>query len=339
MTLTDTIEAVAFDTATFNTSFSKQVSNLQLALDSTSLGAFKLCPRLYYYQLILGYAGPAVSDGGEENPHLKFGTLYHSASEVYDHAVAMGATKDEALLDAIKHAITESFDLENNRPWISTEPTKTLDTLLRTLVWYFDHFRDDPLKTLILANGKPAVELSFRFNLADYIEDKDAERYLAPSGEPYSLCGHLDRVVEWNDELWIVDKKTTKGMLNDQYFANYNPDNQISLYTIAGGVVLHKSVEGVVIDAAQIQVNGSRFQRRPIHRTPGQLEEWLFDLSLTLRLMEAYARMGYWPQNDKACSLFGGCKFRPICSLDPSAREEYLEAFYTKRTWDPLVPR
>jgi hypothetical protein len=146
-------------------------------------------------------------------------------------------------------------------------------------------------------------------------------------------------VATWQDNLWIVDKKTTKTQLDDRYFAGYNPDNQVSLYTIAGQVTLHADIAGVIIDAAQIQVGGSRFQRRPIPRTQGQNEEWLADLTVYLRMLEAYAKINYWPQNDKSCDKFGGCKFRPVCSLDPSAREDYLEAFYEKRTWDPTVPR
>jgi hypothetical protein len=147
-------------------------------------------------------------------------------------------------------------------------------------------------------------------------------------------------VVEWNDELWIVDKKTTKGILNDSYFSHFNPDNQMSLYTLAGQLVLRTDVEGVIIDAAQIQVNGSRFMRRPISRTQGQLEEWLGDLRYFLRLMEICAQRNYWPMNDKACNLYGGCKFIPVCSADPSVRGELLDAFYTdRRTWDPLKPR
>ncbi len=334
MTLLETIETVQAET---NSSFSRTIPNLQVGIDSTSLSAFKTCPRLYYYSIIQGYM--LGTPGDQENPHLKFGTLFAQANEAYHHARANEEDHNKALQNTLAHVILESWDHVNNRPWISDEPTKTLKTLLRTIVMYFDHFENDPLETIILSSGKPATELSFRFSLSEILPENIQDEYLAPSGEPYVLCGHLDRAVSWNDELWIVDNKTTKSILSDQYFANYNPDNQVSLYAIAGAVVLHKPVEGVIIDAAQVQVNGSRFMRRPISRTPAQLEEWLVDLKFYLRMMEAYAKLNYWPMNDKACGMYGGCRFRTVCSADPSVREELLETFYTKRIWDPLLPR
>ena len=39
---------------------------------------------------------------------------------------------------------------------------KTRFTLLRSVVWYLEQFENDPCETVILADGRPAVELSFR---------------------------------------------------------------------------------------------------------------------------------------------------------------------------------
>ena len=64
-------------------------------------------------------------------------------------------------------------------------------TLLRSVVWYLDQFEHDSLETVILQDGKPAVELSFRF----------LTNYQAPTGEPFLLCGHFDRVALFNDEI------------------------------------------------------------------------------------------------------------------------------------------
>jgi len=158
------LETVAQVTAETNSSFSAEIPNLQIGVDSTSLGNFKTCPRLYYYRHILGY-GRRSGAGVEENPHIKFGHIYHAASERYDQERANGTSHEGALNAALFFALDETWDHERNEPWQSTEPTKTRKTLLRTLVWYYEHFRDDPLKTLVLRDGTPAVELSFRFAL------------------------------------------------------------------------------------------------------------------------------------------------------------------------------
>src|SRR5258706_532234 len=50
-------------------------------------------------------------------------------------------------------------------PTLKPFPYKNKDQLLYLVVAYLDEFKDDPCKTLILENGKPAVELSFKFQL------------------------------------------------------------------------------------------------------------------------------------------------------------------------------
>jgi len=117
----------------------------------------------------------------------------------------------------------------------------------------------------------------------------------------------------------------------------------MSLYTIAAKVVLDAPVRGVIIDAAQVKEEWSRFGRGFTFRTPDQLEEWLSDLRYWLTLAEQYAVAGNWPQNDTACDKFGGCRFRDICSKSPSVRERFLEGNFIKleedQRWNPLKAR
>ena len=63
-----------------NSSFSTRLPGFQLAIDSTSLGEFKLCPRRYYYSILRGL-GPR---GG--SVHLTFGIWMHTAREKYEVA-------------------------------------------------------------------------------------------------------------------------------------------------------------------------------------------------------------------------------------------------------------
>jgi hypothetical protein len=329
MTLLETIEEVRVQT---NTSFSAVLPGLQLAVDNSSLDAVKKCPRYYQYSIVEGYRG-AMS-----NPHLTFGGVFAGAIELYARHRAEDVDHDMALVHALRFAITETWDFSLKRPWVSDEPTKTRNTLLRTIVWYLDKFQDQTLKTLILANGKPAVELSFRF-------DSGIE---AGTGEPFLLCGHIDRVVEFNGEVWITDNKTTKHELNDNYFKQYTPNGQVSLYSIAGGflVPLDEEIGGLIIDAAQVLVSGSRFRRQIIPRSEEQLEEYMQDLRTYLREMEGYARDNYWPMRETSCHWEGqdasgkyACQYLPVCSADPSIRQTLLDAMFVKRVWDPLLPR
>lgn len=212
--------------------------------------------------------------------------------------------------------------------------TKDIYSLFRTAVWYMDQFGfKDPCKTVKLANGKPAVELSFRYELG----------YTFETGEDLFHCGHLDRLVELGDLHYVLDRKTTKNTITGNsswgFFAKYNPDNQMTGYTYGSRVALSMPVAGVIIDAAQIAKGFSRFERGFTMRTEGQLNEWRNDFVDLVIRFEGYAKRGYWPMNDTACDDYGGCVFRGICSKDPAVREAYLRADFVKQPWDPLKVR
>ena len=315
-------------------SFSATVPNLQIAWDSTSLGTFKSCPRKYQLSIVEGWTGKYVSH------HLRFGTLYHRALEVYDHKRALGAGHDEALAACLRDLAEGCMDEgEAGRVWWNPEEgmseakaktnTKTVETLFRTVVWYLDQFgASDPAETIILANGKPGVELSFRFDAG----------FSASSGEPYLFCGHLDRVVQLGSERYIMDRKTTGSTISGYFFDQFSPDNQMTLYTIAGKVAFGEPVKGVIIDGAQIAKGFSRFERGFALRTEGQLDEWLADARFWISQAEAMAVAGYWPMNDKSCNDYGGCTFRGICQKDPAVRELWLRD-HGQRMWDPLQVR
>lgn len=301
-------------------SFSHQVPKLQLAWDQTSIGMLKTCPRMYQYSLIYGFGMDA------ENVHLFFGSVYHASLERYDHTKAEGKSHDEGVLLAVDYLLRATWDTRLKRPWISTEPSKNRLTLLRAVVWYLDNFRDDPLETIILANGQPAVELSFQFESGIF----------SSMGEQYILAGHLDRLVTFNDHNYISDRKTTGHQLGDTYFEQYTPDNQFSLYPIAGQVAFEVPVKGIIVDAVEMGATYCRFERREIGRDKYQLAEYLHDLSFWLKIAEMYAKAEHWPMNDKACFR---CHFRPVCSKSPSVRDDWLRAKFKPRVWDPLTPR
>jgi hypothetical protein len=283
-------------------SFSAINPLLQLALDSTSLDALKRCPQYYKYNIIDGYTR------GDKSADLIFGSLFHSATEFYDRKMASGSTHNEAVELTIEQTLLSSYDPETATfPFRNTDnPTKNLYTLLRAIVWYLDRFEHDHLKTVILANGKPAVELSFQINLSALVGD--GTEFVAYTGESYILCGHLDKVVEWLGEYRFKDTKTTRSQLDQKYFAKFLPNIQVTIYSIAMSVIFHedRKIGGALIDAIQTQVNGNRFARQQISVTPGHLNEFLTDLTFLLRELESYAQADHWPKRESrlaSCSI------------------------------------
>lgn len=324
-----------------NRSFSPKLPALQLHWDSVSLGALKKCPRYYELAIVRGWRGRGQAID------LEFGIFLHSACEVYDKRKAAGCSHEEAALAALDWLMTATWDAKLDRPWSTENAQKNRFTLVRTVVWYLEQWRDDPLATVVQADGSAAVEVSFSFEL-DFGPVGPEHSYDAMSDEHpprYALCGHLDRIGRFNERLWIADKKTTRHALDARYFSQFSPDNQVSLYTLAGQIVLGEQCAGVVIEGIQVGVGFSRCMRGNVQRTSAQLEEWLHSLRVLLDQAEGYARANFWPQNERSCGWIAAdgvprqCEFRSICAKSPSVRERWLEADFTRRVWDPTEKR
>lgn len=308
-----------------NTSFSSLLPKLQLVVDSTSLGEFKLCPRRYQYGIIEGWRNKAPS------VHLDFGTWLHGGVERYWRHKARGHGHDESTEQAVQWVLEATWNKTLGRGWVSDHKVKNRLSLVRTLVWYLDEkAQNDSLETIILSGGQPAVELSFTVNLG----------VQTSTGEEFKACGHLDRLALLNNEPYVVDIKSTSGALDGRFFDGFSPDNQMSFYSAMGQIVWDVPLRGVIIDGAQIGVTFSRFQRGLIPRTQSQLDEWLQDLEHWLEALDRAAQEDYWPMNDKSCTgPYGDCPFRPVCYRPPGARQQWLESDYRRGRWDPAKAR
>lgn len=306
----------------------------QWAWDSTSLKAADECLRKYQYKHILGW-----QKYGELSVHLRFGAIYASALELYAKARALGSDREEAILDVVQYALIESWDFlysdpnhigddafriaDSGKPWDSGHSAKTRSTLIRTIIWYFEHFAED-LPVIMLADGRPAVEHSFTLPFYDDIV----------------YCGHIDKLVEMGGEPLVVDQKTTTATVSQYYFDQYSPDTQMSGYSWAGQIIYNMPIRGVMIDAAQITAGWTRFERGFAFRTPSQLMEWKDNSVATIERARKAVEDNYFPMNTTACGNYGGCEFRKICSRAPEVRDQLLRSDYQQGArWDPIIRR
>lgn len=328
-------------------------SNIQIAWDSTSLDLLKTCPRKYQYVMLEGWSTKG------DNLHLRFGGEFHAALHNYDRMIAQGIDHEEALRETIHALLITSVDFTvQPDPDRSRDPAKykNRDSLIRTVVHYLDERQHDPLKTVVLPDGRPAVELSFRFSLdfgpdprLPYVDELGPAAEMVKAAyttEFYMLCGHLDRVAEdANGDKYVEDHKTTTSTPGSYYFDQYEPSNQMSLYSLAGEVVLEAPIRGVAINAVQLLLEPpyARFVRGFTFRNRDQLVEWQQDLAYWLKLAEFFAESNYWPQNDTACTKYGGCPFQRVCSKAPPVREIYLKSDFIQlppeERWNPLANR
>lgn len=307
--------------------FSPTIPHFQTTWDSTSLGWLKDCPRMYQYMMLEQWSPKS------KGIHLAFGGWYARGVELYARWRAEGMDHDPAVEALVAWALEATGDRDEDgtwHPWESGDPIKNRYTLIRSLVWNVEDRLTSPWKTHILANGKPAVELTFNFEVFEV------------AGHTISLSGHMDEIL-YNTQVpntkWVKDDKTTKGPLDARYFQQYSPHNQMSLYSVAGRVILSSPVAGVLIRAAQIGAGFTRFNTQQVPRPTAVLDEWLADTKRWVELAHQYAVAGHWPMNDKSCDKFGGCPFRKVCGVSPSHRKSWLEADFERREWNPLSVR
>ncbi|MFA5377044.1 MAG: PD-(D/E)XK nuclease family protein [Dehalococcoidia bacterium] len=164
---------------------------VQFAWDATSIENYDKCPRYYYYTNIEGYR-PA-----NKSVHLLFGGFYATALEHFYKHLADGMSFEDAQAEIVWEALRSTWlRLEidgkvRGGPMAFESSEKTRANLIRTIIWYTEFFREDPMNVVHLANGKPAVELSFSLNVDNGVV----------------LCGHLDRVVEYGGAAYVMDQK------------------------------------------------------------------------------------------------------------------------------------
>jgi hypothetical protein len=308
---------------------------VQFVWDSTSLGLLKTCPRKYQLTMVLNWQPKKRSH------HLDFGIYYHTAIEIYhklmaDRSLALHypLRQDQhefAVRQSIRGALIDSFGYEPGIDSRTGKPKtdKTRYNLIRTLVWYFDQYGlNDNCETISLRDGRAAVELSFRFQI-----ERDQ-----------LLAGHLDQIVRFGEDLFVMDHKTTSSTVTGAsaryFFQGFRPDNQMTLYSLGAAIAFGTPVKGVIVDAAQIAVNFSAFGRDLTHRSQSDLEEFLAGVYAYRKMAEDFHRNGFWPMNETACGNYGGCAFRDICARSPKVRESFLRTDFTQdKPWNPVEPR
>ena len=116
----------------------------------------------------------------------------------------------------------------------------------------------------------------------------DLKYPFAQTGE--RLSGRIDKVVELNNELYVVDTKTTKTGLTSYYFANFTPNNQVYAYLWAAKHILKLPVVGFIVEAAQTGANFTRFERAVFKVNDEVIEEWYIDAMHKIDLSNMYAK-------------------------------------------------
>ena len=314
-------------------------TNVQYAWDSVSLTSILSCPRRYQYSIIRGLVPRQPSYAIA----LVFGILFHKGLEFYHKAKAAGADHDAATVEAVRLLLQEPAtatlpvddDIDERAATHNPDEDDGIDLrnskirtryyLFRSLIWYLEHYADDPAETIVLTSGQPAVELSFRVPLQ-----------IDVLGTPMLLCGHIDRGVIFNDRPYALDYKTTKS-ITKQWQQMFELSHQMTGYFTAGQVIFPEEARGCIIDGIALQVGQVKFGRSFVKKTKGQIAEYFELLSYVRDKAILHAETGHYPMNTASCYF---CEYKQVCSQPPEFRESYIRQHYKEVPgWNPLENR
>lgn len=287
-------------------------------IDNTMRSTFVSCPQKYFRAYYQGWASPV------ESIHLRAGGAFAHGIEVARMAYWGDNLPPEEALDLGLRALISHYRGADDQAR-EEGSAKSLENLLLALDDYFRHYgwSTDQIKPHTLSD-RPAVECRFALPLdIDHPE----------TGQPLLYAGRYDMLGVFQDQLFVVDEKTT-GHLGPSWANNWPLRSQITGYCWAASK--HNiPVAGAIIRGISVQKTAIKHAEAIIYRPGWQMDRWYEQLIRDIQRMINCWKEGYWDWNlADSCSSYGGCPFMTPClSRDP---ERWLEASMVKRHWNPL---
>jgi hypothetical protein len=253
-------------------------------------------------------------------------------SGVHEGLAVLAAGGDMAT--AVAHSVARFRKYLPTRllPGDTEEIEKAEDTIRALLPAYADHWTQQNFTPLGLEIGGK-VEVG-RFTI-------DGQEWVS------RLVFRLDKLVTFNNQLWIVDHKTA-AKLDLRDIAKYAIDVQMTAYTYAATRMLQEQakelglsqeprVQGVIIDVL-VKTKVPQFHRDSFYRTDGDLIEFQYDWTIWSEQMvraklradqfeaSGLPRMLAYPKNTRSCYHYGTCPFLNLCIKDtPTNRAEFIK--------------
>ena len=194
--------------------------------------------------------------------------------------------------------------------------------------------------------------------MGQYILEKYDERYrdqpwvLVESEQTFNVplpngnrfIGRIDKVIKWNNCLWVVDHKTTS-QLGATYFNMAEPNMQFVGYAWAMRQLGH-DIKGVVVDAILVasgllpgpkqNKNLTPFARYDTYYKQEHFDEWLQMVQSIQHDIRVCEDSEEWYPNFDACTDYVECPYRRVCKEEKALRQRVLDADYVIEPWDPL---
>ena len=277
--------------------------------DSTRINDFRRCPEFFHNRHVKGL----VLDGGSKHTDpLAAGGAIHKGVE------AWFATK--VLLPRLGNATTAVKMAWGTDDLFLPEKAKyTQGFLTAVMAGYADAWPREKDNFKVLAN----------------------EQWLQ-SG---NYGGIIDRLVEFDDGVYVMDTKTTSGWVNERYIEAFQLSSQFRGYVWLAQQAGY-DCHGAYLDAIHLDTQGHKvkrgdFVREKILFSDEQIQSWLLDKEKTRRDIEDLhpleGRRLQWPQNDQRCFDWNRpCPYWKLCTaVIPENEMDY----YKEERWEPWTQK
>ena len=268
--------------------------------DSTQLNDFRRCPAFFQHRHVKGL----VLDGGSKHSDpLAAGSALHSGVEAWFGRDCPSC--HEHCISAVK-ASWGTDDL-----FLPEKAKYTQGFLAAVMAGYADAWPRENDSFKVLAN----------------------EQWLQ-SG---NYGGIVDRLVEFEDGVYVMDTKTTSGWVNERYIESFQLSSQFRGYvSLAERGCTGAYLDAIHLDTRYHKVKPSDFVREKILFSEEQIAAWQRDKIRTIATIEDYRKHygdSQWPQNDQRCFDWNRpCPYWRLCTA--VIPENELD-FYKEKRWEP----
>ena len=290
--------------------------------DNSMLSSFKDCPRKYYlrYQKHWRSEGTAIP--------LVFGLSWHAGQDaVWQYARKLSG--QPALVNAAMAKFLECWEGEGMQANMSLEDIERYAPRTPSVAHeMYSNYIDTRWKMLMEAKVI-AVEQPFAVPM--------------PGHEDTWYVGRLDKVVEHNGQILVLEHKTTTAYKKDggfqsSYVEGWYTDSQVKGYQF-GGSLFFEGMQQVWVDAALVhKKEHNHFRFIPIAHQVNIIEEWIKDTGNWIDRLEADFKAGYFPKNENSCQgKFGSCTYINLCRTMPDNMipDEPPPGFMVEK-WEPF---
>jgi len=161
---------------------------------------------------------------------------------------------------------------------------------------------------------------------------------------PFRLVGRIDKIIEWDGAIMVMDHKTTS-RLGGEFFYKIKPNMQFDGYIYAARQIGYPKCTGILLDALLVAkglVVPSQLSRlTPLardmnFRTEADLVKYIKNVVSILHDLEECYKIDEWYENTESCCDFIECPYRRICKEDTDLHERIIAMDFKVEPWTPI---